>query len=116
MRLARLLDRSRQQSFASKAEAILGSLLDREAEGFALNAGTDTPLGLDLAVMRQLLGRLGNPQDELAGVVSVAGTKGKGSVATMLASVLTTAGHRVGLYTRLSQAKRVEDTMKHILT
>ena len=45
-----------------------------------------------------LMARLGNPQDDLP-AVHVAGTKGKGSTAAMLASVLTASGYRVGLYT-----------------
>lgn len=48
--------------------------------------------------MRQLLQRLGNPQDRLP-TVHIAGTKGKGSTAAMLASVLSAAGHRTGLFT-----------------
>lgn len=41
---------------------------------------------------------LGNPQDRLK-FVHLAGTNGKGSTATMLASVLEHAGYRTGLYT-----------------
>jgi len=48
--------------------------------------------------MRQLLERLGNPQQSLA-IVHVAGTKGKGSAAATIASILTAAGFRTGLYT-----------------
>lgn len=48
--------------------------------------------------MRELLRRLGDPQDQLR-IVHVAGTKGKGSTCTMISSVLTTAGYRTGLYT-----------------
>jgi dihydrofolate synthase/folylpolyglutamate synthase len=47
--------------------------------------------------MRQLLARLGNPQDALR-IVHVAGTKGKGSTAAMIAAVLQAAGLRTGLY------------------
>ena len=45
-----------------------------------------------------LMERLGNPQDEVP-AVHVAGTKGKGSTAAMVASVLTAGGYKVGLYT-----------------
>lgn len=45
-----------------------------------------------------LLGRIGDPQKKLK-FVHVAGTNGKGSFCTMLASVLSEAGYRVGLYT-----------------
>ena len=48
--------------------------------------------------MRDLLSRLGNPQQRLK-IVHVAGTKGKGSTSAMMACVLTAAGYRTGLYT-----------------
>ena len=48
--------------------------------------------------IRRLLGRLGNPQEQLK-FVHIAGSNGKGSTAAMLASVLTAAGLRTGLYT-----------------
>lgn len=51
-----------------------------------------------LGRMRQLLAELGNPQDGVP-VVHVAGTKGKGSTAAMVAAVLSTAGYRTGLFT-----------------
>ena len=47
---------------------------------------------------RELLSMLGDPQDELK-FVHIAGTNGKGSTAAMLASILTKAGYRTGLYT-----------------
>jgi dihydrofolate synthase/folylpolyglutamate synthase len=47
--------------------------------------------------MRELLDRLGNPQDSLP-IVHVAGTKGKGSTSAMIAAVLTAAGFRTGLF------------------
>lgn len=47
--------------------------------------------------MRLLLKRLGNPHEKLR-AVHIAGTKGKGSTATMLASMLQACGHTVGLY------------------
>ena len=48
--------------------------------------------------MRDLLAQLGDPHRQLR-AIHVAGTKGKGSTASMLASVLTAAGYRTGLYT-----------------
>jgi dihydrofolate synthase / folylpolyglutamate synthase len=48
--------------------------------------------------VRTLLGKMGNPQDKLR-TVHIAGTKGKGSTATMLAEMLRACGHKVGLYT-----------------
>ena len=55
-------------------------------------------LVFDLRRMESLLERLGNPQ-EAAKSIHVAGTKGKGSTAAMIASILTQAGYRTGLYT-----------------
>lgn len=52
--------------------------------------------GLDS--IRQLVGRLGDPQKELR-FVHVAGTNGKGSVCAFLSSVLQQGGYRVGKYT-----------------
>jgi dihydrofolate synthase/folylpolyglutamate synthase len=46
---------------------------------------------------RQLLARLGDPQETYP-IIHVTGTKGKGSVSTMCSSVLQAAGLRVGLY------------------
>lgn len=53
---------------------------------------------LRLDRMRELLDRLGRPDRDLP-VVHVAGTKGKGSTAAMVAAVLTSAGYRCGLFT-----------------
>ncbi len=52
----------------------------------------------DLAPMRDLLEALGNPQSGPL-TVHIAGSKGKGSTAAMLASILREAGLRTGLYT-----------------
>ena len=48
--------------------------------------------------MRLLLERLGNPHEKIL-AVHIAGTKGKGSTATMLAQMLKACRLRVGLYT-----------------
>lgn len=48
--------------------------------------------------MRELLRRLGDPQERLP-VVHVAGTKGKGSTSAMIACRLQSAGYRAGLFT-----------------
>ncbi len=58
--------------------------------------GRARPFKLDR--MRTLLARLGNPQEKIP-CVHIAGTKGKGSTAAMLASILTTSGCRTGLFT-----------------
>ena len=57
-------------------------------------------LGMKLNIdnIRELLGRLGNPQDSFRSV-HVAGTNGKGSVSSMLSFILRDAGYRTGLYT-----------------
>jgi len=48
--------------------------------------------------MKKLLSLLGNPQSKIR-TVHIAGTKGKGSTATMLARMLEANGYKVGLYT-----------------
>jgi len=52
----------------------------------------------DLRRVEELLSRLGNPHLK-ARSVHIAGTNGKGSVAAMIASVLTASGYTTGLYT-----------------
>jgi dihydrofolate synthase / folylpolyglutamate synthase len=52
----------------------------------------------DLAHMRVLAAALGDPQAVFPSVL-IAGTNGKGSTAATLASILTAAGYRTGLYT-----------------
>ncbi len=52
--------------------------------------------GLDRT--RELLERMGNPQDKLK-FIHIAGTNGKGSTASMLSSIFRAAGYRTGLYT-----------------
>jgi dihydrofolate synthase/folylpolyglutamate synthase len=56
------------------------------------------PDNLKLDHMRRLAARLGDPQRRLR-IVHVAGTKGKGSTAAMLAAVFRRAGYRTGLFT-----------------
>lgn len=52
----------------------------------------------DLRRMEELLGRLDNPHLK-AKSIHIAGSKGKGSVAAMMASVLTASGYTTGLFT-----------------
>ncbi|MBT3362614.1 MAG: bifunctional folylpolyglutamate synthase/dihydrofolate synthase [Chloroflexi bacterium] len=52
----------------------------------------------DLRRMEELLARLGDPHKSSKSV-HIAGSKGKGSTATMVASALRVAGHKVGLFT-----------------
>ncbi|MBA7659947.1 Folylpolyglutamate synthase [subsurface metagenome] len=56
------------------------------------------PAFYDLRRVVLLLNRLGSPHLE-AKSVHIAGTKGKGSTAAMVASALTTSGYTTGLYT-----------------
>jgi dihydrofolate synthase/folylpolyglutamate synthase len=46
----------------------------------------------------KLLELIGNPQNQLS-FIHIAGSNGKGSVSAMLASILTTAGYKTGLFT-----------------
>ena len=59
-------------------------------------AWTDRKPGLERT--RALLAALGNPEKALK-FVHITGSNGKGSTAAMLASVLTAAGYRTGLFT-----------------
>ena len=52
----------------------------------------------DLRRIERLLKRLGGPQNA-AKAIHIAGTKGKGSTAAMIASILVKSGYRTGLYT-----------------
>lgn len=48
--------------------------------------------------MRHFMALMGDPQKDY-GIIHVAGTKGKGSVSSMCASILKAQGYRTGLYT-----------------
>jgi dihydrofolate synthase/folylpolyglutamate synthase len=52
----------------------------------------------DLSRMEKLLSLLGKPHEKIR-TAHIAGTKGKGSTATMLAKMLEANNHKVGLYT-----------------
>jgi dihydrofolate synthase/folylpolyglutamate synthase len=67
---------------------------DYEKRGFAAYA----PEFYDLDRVRHLLALMGEPQSTFR-AVHIAGTKGKGSTAVMIESVLRAAGYRTGLYT-----------------
>ena len=62
--------------------------------------------------MKELMERLGNPQDALK-FIHIAGTNGKGSTSAMLASVLREAGYKAGLFTsphllRVNERMRID--------
>ena len=60
--------------------------------------------------IRELMKRLGNPQDKLK-FIHIAGTNGKGSVLAYLSTILTKAGYRVGRYvspTLFSYRERIQ--------
>lgn len=74
-------------------------------------AGTYT-----LDPLREMLGRLGNPQDQLK-FVHIAGTNGKGSVLAYVSTVLKEAGYRVGRYvspTIFSYRERIQSNEQYI--
>ncbi|BDI61402.1 bifunctional folylpolyglutamate synthase/dihydrofolate synthase [Qipengyuania nanhaisediminis] len=79
----------------------------------SLSIQRDT-LGLD--TVRELLRRLGDPQDRLAPTFHVAGTNGKGSTCAFLRAMLEAAGHRVHVTTsphlvRYNERFRVAGTL-----
>ncbi len=57
-----------------------------------------SPEKFDLGRVEALLKDLGDPQEDYA-VIHVAGTKGKGSTAAMIAGALQAGGYRTGFYT-----------------
>jgi dihydrofolate synthase / folylpolyglutamate synthase len=59
------------------------------------------PKVIDLSLDRiaDLLGKLGNPQDNLPPVIHVAGTNGKGSTIAFMRAILEAAGLKVHVYT-----------------
>ena len=78
----------------SQAEEYLNSFINYEQ----IPGVSYAQLGYNLRHVEELLHRMGNPQ-LAAGTIHIAGTKGKGSVAAMIAQVLSSAGYKTGLYT-----------------
>lgn len=70
---------------------------DSQARAYIAQLTTQKGIVLGLEPMRQLLHRLGDPQDTMP-FVHIAGTNGKGSTLAMTASMLRAAGYRVGTY------------------
>jgi dihydrofolate synthase/folylpolyglutamate synthase len=64
----------------------------------ALRGGEHAGMRPGLERIEALLGALGHPEARYV-LVQVGGTNGKGSVAAMVATILKSAGRRVGLYT-----------------
>jgi dihydrofolate synthase/folylpolyglutamate synthase len=77
-----------------QAEEYLNSFTNYEQIPGITYAGA----GYSLRHLEELLRRIGNPQ-LAARSIHIAGTKGKGSVAAMIAQVLSGSGYRTGLYT-----------------
>ena len=78
----------------SRAEEFLQGLTDYEKSPSVAYGAAN----YDLRRVELLLELLGNPHKGMR-AVHVAGTKGKGSTAAMIASVLQAAGYRTGLFT-----------------
>jgi len=53
----------------------------------------------DLEAYKKFLEKLGSPHKKLKNVILIAGTKGKGSTATIINSCLIASGYKVGLFT-----------------
>ncbi len=79
------------QTYAD-AQAFLFSRFDLER---TMNSSSPDTFKLDR--MRQLAELLGNPQSKLS-CIHIAGTKGKGSVSSMVSQILTDAGYSTGLF------------------
>ena len=70
-----------------------------QALGAELHAAPGQPRRkFELAQMRTLMAALGDPQQQFHSIL-IAGTNGKGSTASTLASILAASGLRTGLYT-----------------
>lgn len=90
---------------AMKVEAFLNSLVNYEKiPGYKY----------DLEAFKEFLKKLGSPQEKLKNVILIAGTKGKGSTATMINSCLIANGYKVGLFTsphltRITERIKIND-------
>ena len=62
-----------------------------------INSFSNRGIKPGLERIEYLLSKLSNPQDELK-IIHIAGTNGKGSVCSMLSSILTSANFKVGLF------------------
>jgi dihydrofolate synthase len=84
----------------TKLDILLNEFVNHEQRGVPKNAGTNTKQGFDLERMRLLLKEgFENPHEKNKyKIVHVGGTKGKGTVLTLIKSVLERSGYRVGTY------------------
>ncbi|MEO1700520.1 MAG: folylpolyglutamate synthase/dihydrofolate synthase family protein [Pseudomonadota bacterium] len=80
---------TRGRPVRSEAALEIERLLELHPKGFDLSLGR----------VRDLLEKLGNPQDRLPPVIHIAGTNGKGSCAAFCRSLLEAAGHTVHVHT-----------------
>ncbi len=84
--------RPRSVETATEAGAWLSGLINLEKQ-------PDLPSSrIDLTAIRALMRRLGHPERGLP-VIHIAGSKGKGSTALFVESILRSTGHRVGTFT-----------------
>jgi len=93
---AKVVPVSRKKAFSNYKQAIkyLSERTDYEKEK---KVRYNTTI-FNLKRMQKLLSLLGKPHEKIS-TVHIAGTKGKGSTATMLAKMLESNDYRVGLYT-----------------
>lgn len=77
---------------------VLNAFLERLPDMAARNQTGMRSSDFTLERMQTLLGALGSPEQGLPGI-HIAGTHGKGSVASLCAAALQAAGYRVGLFT-----------------
>lgn len=88
----------------------MGEIMNYEEARKYLNEVSKYGSVLGLESIRELMRRLGNPQDELK-FIHIAGTNGKGSVLAYLSSILTKAGFCTGRYvspTLFSYRERIQ--------
>ncbi|MCX7995428.1 MAG: bifunctional folylpolyglutamate synthase/dihydrofolate synthase [candidate division WOR-3 bacterium] len=65
----------------------------------------------DLGAFKEFLKKIGSPHERLINVILIAGTKGKGSTATMIHSCLVASGYKAGLFTS-PHLKKITERIK----
>ncbi|XP_019200196.1 PREDICTED: dihydrofolate synthetase isoform X2 [Ipomoea nil] len=98
LRCRALSTMSREDPELKEVLDFMDNLKNYEKSGVPKGAGTDSDDGFDLGRMRRLMALLGNPHSTFK-AVHIAGTKGKGSTAAFLSSILRAEGYSVGCYT-----------------